>query len=71
MAADTADYHRTRIAALQTRLEELDGQVNNSTVGGSFDYDGAVDRIMRQIDFHRRQLTLAEGPIDDSIEGYA
>lgn len=69
--ADTADYHRSRILALQTQLEALDGQVNNSTVGGSFDYDGAVDRIMRQIDFHRRQIGLAEGPIDDIVEGYA
>lgn len=69
--ADTADYHRARILALQTQLEALDGRVNNSTIGGTFDFDGAVDRIMRQIDFHRKQIAYAEGPIDTSVEGYA
>ena len=69
--ADTADYHRTRIAALQTRLEELDGRVNHSDLGRSFDYDGARRSIMEQIDWHRKQIGLAEGPIDDIVEGYA
>jgi hypothetical protein len=69
--ADTADYHRTRILALQTQLEALDGRVNQSDLGRSFDFDGAVDRIMRQMDFHRKQIAFAEGPIDDSVQGYA
>ncbi len=69
--ADTADYHRSRITALQTQLEALDGRVNNSDLGRSFDYDGAVKRIMDQINFHRQQITLAEGPIDESVQGYA
>lgn len=69
--ADTADYHRSRIVALQTQLEALDGQVNNSDLGRSFDYDGAAKRIMDQIAWHRREIANAEGPIDDSIQGFA
>ena len=68
--ADTADYHRSRILALQTQLEAFDGKVNHSDLGRSFDFNGAAERIMRQIEWHRKELAAAEGPIDDFVQGY-
>lgn len=63
MAIDAA-YHRTRIEALYEKLAALDGKVNHSDLGRSFDYDGARRSIMSQIEWHKKQLTDDEGPYE-------
>lgn len=63
MAIDT-DYHNTRIEALYEDLAALDGKVNHSALGRSFDYDGARESIMRQIEWHKKQITDDEGPFE-------
>lgn len=63
MAIDAA-YHRTRIEALYVELAALDGTVNHSALGRSFDYAAARKSIMDQITWHKEQLTDDEGPYE-------
>jgi hypothetical protein len=63
MAID-ADYHRTRIAALYVELAALDGNVNHSALGRSFDFAAARKSIMDQIEWHKKQLVDDEGPFE-------
>lgn len=63
MAIDAA-YHRTRIEALYVELAALDGTVNNSDLGRSFDFVGARQKIMDQIDWHKKQMADDEGPFE-------
>lgn len=63
MAID-ADYHTTRITALYAELANLDGRVNHSDLGRSFDFDGARRSLMEQIDYHEKKLAEYEGPFE-------
>lgn len=63
MAID-ADYHRTRIEALYAELATLDGKVDHTDLGRSFDFTGARQKIMDQIDWHKKQMSDDEGPYE-------
>lgn len=67
MAID-ADYHRERIEALYADLAALDGKVNHSAMGRSFDYAGARKSITDQIDYHEKKLDELDGPYDESVQ---
>jgi len=63
MAID-ADYHRTRITALYAELAALDGKVDHSAMGRSFNYASARKQIMEQIVWHKSQMIDDEGPFE-------
>jgi hypothetical protein len=60
----TTAYHEARITALYAALAELDDLVNQSDLGRSLDFDGKAERLMKQIEWHKAQLTDDEGPFE-------
>ena len=63
MAIDV-DYHNTRITALYTQLAALDGKIDHSAMGRSFNYSNARKQIMEQIEWHERQIEDLDGPFE-------
>lgn len=63
MAID-ADYHRTQITALYTQLAALNGKVDHSAMGRSFNYSNARKQIMDQIKWHEQQIEELSGPYE-------
>lgn len=63
MAIDAA-YHQTRIEALYGELAALDGKVNQTVFGDTFDYLGARRAIMDQIEWHKKQMDDESGPFE-------
>lgn len=72
MTTINADYHRTRIEALYSELAALDGKVNQTVLGDTFDYVGARRAIMDQIEFHKKELAAIDdqGNFEVETQGY-
>lgn len=72
------DYENllTRRSAILTELAALTsssagGGLNHTALGRSFDHVGYKDGLYRELEMIKGLISAAEGPVDDSVQGYA
>lgn len=72
------DYENlvTRRSAILAELAAMTstsagGGLNHTALGRSFDHVGYKDGLYRELAMIKEQLGALEGPIDDSVQGFA
>lgn len=67
---------QTRRSAILVELAAVSpstaaGKVNHTALGRSFDFVGYKKGLYDELEYIEQRIAALEGPIDDSVQGYA